>query len=83
MNFYGIFIGIVIFVLIGLGYMLVIKTEFYFGKKVSPVFLVIGFAALVSSLFAKMNDFLLKTLDKLFCVTILFLVPVFFLAHLK
>ena len=42
MNFSGVVIGISAFLIIGIFHPIVIKTEFYFGKKVWPVFLFAG-----------------------------------------
>jgi len=42
MHFNGIIIGILAFLIIGLFHPIVIKTEYYFGKKVWPVFLILG-----------------------------------------
>lgn len=53
MNFYGVILGIFTFLIIGAGHVIVVKAEYYFSKKVWPVFLVIGLAAAVASLFIK------------------------------
>lgn len=42
MNFSGLIIGISAFLIIGIFHPIVIKTEFYFGKKVWPIFLFVG-----------------------------------------
>ena len=42
MNFSGVVIGISAFLIIGIFHPIVIKTEFYFWKKVWPVFLFAG-----------------------------------------
>ena len=42
MHFSGIIIGVSAFLIIGVFHPIVIKTEFYFGKKVWPVFLFAG-----------------------------------------
>lgn len=42
MNFSGLIIGISAFLIIGVFHPIVIKTEFYFGKKVWPIFLFVG-----------------------------------------
>ncbi|NLT58257.1 MAG: DUF4491 family protein [Clostridiales bacterium] len=42
MNFQGLTIGIIAFVIIGVFHPIVIKAEYYIGKKVWPVFLVCG-----------------------------------------
>lgn len=51
MNFQGLIIGIVVFLIIGVFHPIVIKTEYYFGKKVWPVFLVVGVVLLGLTLF--------------------------------
>ncbi|NFK77683.1 DUF4491 family protein [Clostridium botulinum] len=42
MNWYGIAIGIGSFFIIGVLHPMVIKVEYYFGKKVWPAFLLLG-----------------------------------------
>lgn len=54
MNFLGILIGLVAFLIIGIFHPIVIKTEYYFGKKVWPVFLIVGIICLLLSIF--IND---------------------------
>ncbi len=49
MNHHGILIGAVVFLCIGLFHPLVIKGEYYFGRKIAWAFLVCGILALVSS----------------------------------
>ncbi|MBU3146074.1 DUF4491 family protein [Clostridium sp. CF012] len=51
MNFQGITIGIIAFAIIGIFHPIVIKTEYYLGKKVWPVFLVAGVSLIGLSLF--------------------------------
>ncbi|WP_409200896.1 DUF4491 family protein [Methanobrevibacter sp. DSM 116169] len=51
MFFEGIIIGICSFLIIGLLHPVVIKSEYYFGKKVWPIFLVGGIFFIVLSLF--------------------------------
>ena len=41
-NWQGIIIGAAAFLIIGIFHPIVIKSEYYFGKKVWPVFLVVG-----------------------------------------
>jgi branched-subunit amino acid transport protein len=55
MNIEGVLIGITAFIIIGVFHPIVIKTEYYFGKKAWPVFLIAGlvfiiFALLISNL---------------------------------
>lgn len=42
MNFSGIITGVITFLIIGVFHPVIIKTEYYFGAKVWPVFLVFG-----------------------------------------
>lgn len=42
MNFQGLLIGAVAFAVIGIFHPIVIKTEYYFGKRAWPVFLIAG-----------------------------------------
>lgn len=51
MNFQGIIIGLIAFLIIGVFHPIVIKTEYYFGKKVWPVFLAVGIVLIIWSLF--------------------------------
>lgn len=50
MNYTGILIGIITFLLIGLFHPIVIKVEYYFSKRVWPFFAVVGFLFLAISL---------------------------------
>lgn len=51
MNFTGVIVGVVTFLIIGLFHPIVIKSEYYWGVKCWWVFLVAGIATLVGSLF--------------------------------
>ena len=51
MNFQGITIGIIAFAIIGIFHPIVIKTEYYIGKKAWPVFFVAGVVLIGLSLF--------------------------------
>lgn len=51
MNFKGLIIGVIVFVIIGIFHPIVIKTEYYFGKKVWPVFLIVGVLLIGASVF--------------------------------
>lgn len=42
MHFSGIIIGLLSFLIIGLFHPIVIKTEYYFGKRAWPIFLFLG-----------------------------------------
>lgn len=53
MSFLGIAIGLSSFVIIGILHPVVIKTEYYFGKKVWPIFAVLGTICLLVSLFVQ------------------------------
>ncbi len=49
-HFQGLIIGFATFAIIGLFHPLVIKGEYYFGKKIWPLFLIVGIAFLGISL---------------------------------
>ena len=51
MNFYGLIIGTATFLLIGCFHVIVIKGEYYFSKKIWPLFLLVGVGTLALSLF--------------------------------
>ncbi len=51
MNFQGLIIGIFAFAIIGLFHPIVIKSEYYIGKKVWPVFLIAGIILIGLSIF--------------------------------
>ena len=50
-NYYGLLLGVVAFLIIGLFHPLVIKAEYYFSKKIWLVFLLLGIGFSVSSIF--------------------------------
>jgi hypothetical protein len=49
LNFQGLIIGAAAFLIIGLFHPIVIKSEYYVGKKVWPVFLAAGIILLILS----------------------------------
>lgn len=51
MNYQGIIIGISSFIIIGIFHPIVIKSEYYFGKKIWPIFLTSGILLVALSLF--------------------------------
>lgn len=51
MNFHGLIIGLAAFIIIGLFHPIVIKGEYYLGKKIWPIFLVAGLLFIVLSIF--------------------------------
>lgn len=51
MNFEGIIIGFITFVIIGLFHPIVVKGEYYFSKKIWPIFLIAGIIFIISALF--------------------------------
>ena len=57
MNFFGILIGIVTFLIIGLGFPLVIRGERYFGYWAWVYMMSIGFLIIVASLFIQNDRF--------------------------
>ena len=69
MNFTGILIGVVTFLLIGLFHPIVIKAEYYFSKKIWPLFAVVGSVMLVVSLF--LDDIFISVLVAVIGVTCL------------
>ena len=42
MHFEGVAIGLLVFVIIGVFHPMVIKTEYYYGKNVWPIYFIIG-----------------------------------------
>lgn len=54
MYLYGIVIGFCTFLIIGLLHPVVIKTEYYFGVKAWPLFLILGLSCIIFSVFTKM-----------------------------
>ncbi len=53
MNYYGIILGAIAFLSIGIFHPLVIKTEYYFGTKSWIAFLIIGVTMIILSLIIK------------------------------
>ena len=53
MNFSGILVGLGSFLIIGLLHPVVIQAEYHFGKKCWPVFLILGIAACLASVFVE------------------------------
>lgn len=51
MNFEGLIIGIAAFVIIGVFHPIVIKAEYYIGKKIWPVFLLAGLLLIALSIY--------------------------------
>jgi len=51
MNWQGIIIGISAFLIIGIFHPIVIKGEYYLGKGIWPVFLVVGVISIIGTLF--------------------------------
>lgn len=51
MNFDGIIIGLISFLIIGLFHPIVIKGEYYFSKRIWPIFLIVGIVFLALSLY--------------------------------
>jgi len=50
MQFFGLLIGFFAFLIIGLFHPIVVKTEYYFGSRVWPVFLVAGIIFCITSI---------------------------------
>lgn len=53
MSFYGLLIGIVTFLIIGLFHPLVVKAEYYWGTRCWWMFLVWGIVGVIASLFVE------------------------------
>ena len=53
MEWFGLIIGLCTFIIIGAFHPVVIKAEYYFGKKCWPVFLVSGLMCVAGSIFIK------------------------------
>lgn len=53
MNFEGVILGLAVFLCIGLFHPIVIKAEYYWGVRCWPVFLLVGLAGCVGSLFVE------------------------------
>lgn len=51
MNWQGVIIGAAAFLIIGIFHPIVIKGEYYFGKRIWPVFLAAGVLSILGSLF--------------------------------
>ncbi|MGI6257276.1 MAG: DUF4491 family protein [Anaerovoracaceae bacterium] len=51
MNFHGIAIGVIAFLMIGAFHPIVIKCEYYFSSRIWPAFLVAGIIAIICSFF--------------------------------
>lgn len=56
LNTDGIIIGIASFLIIGVFHPIVIKCEYYFTKKVWPIFLILGIIFAAASLYIKSTD---------------------------
>ena len=50
MNFNGILIGVISFLIIGIFHPIVIKGEYYFGKRIWPIFFISGIIFIFLSL---------------------------------
>nr|WP_317856302.1 DUF4491 family protein [Chakrabartyella piscis] len=51
MNYLGCIVGLATFLIIGMFHPIVIKTEYYIGKKAWPVFLIVGVVFIIGSWF--------------------------------
>ena len=51
MNYSGLILGVATLLLIGVFHVIVVKGEYYFSKKIWPLFLATGIASLFISLF--------------------------------
>jgi hypothetical protein len=53
MHFEGATIGLLVFVIIGVFHPMVIKTEYYYGKNVWPIYFIIGWLFVGFSIFTE------------------------------
>ena len=53
MNFFGIILGVFMLLLTGVGHILIIKGEYYFGTKLWLIFLFIALFSIIASIFIK------------------------------
>lgn len=53
MHFKGLIIGLATFIIIGIFHPIVIKAEYYIGKKVWPLFLILGLGLILLSIFVE------------------------------
>ncbi len=67
MYFSGLLVGVVAFLLIGVFHVVVIKGEYHFGKRIWPLFAVIGVISVVASLF--IEDITVGVLVAVFGIT--------------
>jgi uncharacterized membrane protein len=68
-GFTGIIIGLAVFLIIGLLHPVVIKGEYYFGKRIWPIFLIGGLIFLVLSIF--IEDLIASTISGVFGFSLL------------
>jgi hypothetical protein len=52
MNYYGLTMGIIMILAIGLGHIIVVKWEYYWGSRTWPGMLIIGVGLMIASFFA-------------------------------
>ena len=57
MYFQGLAMGVIVFLIIGIFHPVVIKVEYYFGKRIWPIFFIIGWGFILLSVFTE-NVFL-------------------------
>ena len=69
MNFYGMVMGSTMILAVGLGHLLVVKWEYYWGSKTWPGLFVIGFSIVVIS--CLVNNILLSGSIGIFGATLL------------
>jgi steroid 5-alpha reductase family enzyme len=65
--FSGLLVGVVAFLLIGAFHVVVIKGEYHFGKRIWPLFAVIGVVSVIASLF--IEDVTVSVLVAVFGIT--------------
>ena len=76
MNYSGLILGVATFLLIGVFHVIVVKGEYYFSKKIWPLFLATGIASLFISLF--ISSPIISSLIAVFGISCLWSIKEFF-----
>lgn len=63
MNIEGLIIGVSAFVIIGVFHPIVIKSEYYLGKKIWPIFVVVGLILIALAVF--MDDIIICSITSI------------------
>jgi uncharacterized membrane protein len=60
LNFVGVIVGVISFLLIGVLHPVVIKSEYHIGTRVWPAFLIVGLACVIASILV--NNFMVSAI---------------------